>query len=122
MEKLKEIIYELEKSLLTTEVRMSVEKLDDLIADDFIEYGSSGLIYDKKIILERLPQGNSPSYTLSNFEFIPLSENIVQTRFKTDRINLDKTNMTSLHTSLWRKDNDKWQMFFHQGTPIKNDI
>lgn len=119
MEKLKEIIYELEKSLLTTEVRMSVEKLDDLIADDFIEYGSSGLIYDKKIILERLPQGNSPSYTLSNFEFIPLSENIVQTRFKTDRINLDKTNMTSLHTSLWRKDNDKWQMFFHQGTPIK---
>jgi hypothetical protein len=44
MENLKEIIYNLETSLLTPEVRMSVEKLDELIAEDFIEYGSSGLI------------------------------------------------------------------------------
>lgn len=118
MKKLKELIYKLETDLLKPEVRTSVEKLNELIADDFIEYGSSGFIYDKKIILERLPQGNSPTYSLSNFAMVVLSEDIVQTRFKTDRVNLDSSKMSSLHISLWRKTNDKWQMFFHQGTII----
>lgn len=115
---LRELIYKLETDLLKSDIRASVEKLDELITDDFIEYGSSGLVYDKKNILERLPQGNSPTYSLSNFEMIILSEEIIQTRFKTDRMNLDETKMSSLHTSLWRKTNNKWQMFFHQGTPI----
>jgi len=108
MEELKELIYKLETDLLKPEVRTSVEKLNELIADDFIEYGSSGLVYNKQNILERLPQGNSSTYRLSDFEFIILSENIVQTRFKTNRVNLDEAKTTSLRTSLWRKTNDKW--------------
>lgn len=119
MEKLEEIIYSLELSLLNSEVRTSVEKLNALIADDFIEYGSSGLIYDKENILERLPNGLSPSYNLYDFQYINLSENIIQTRFKTNRINLDNTVTMSLRSSLWRKSGNDWQIFFHQGTPIK---
>lgn len=119
MEELKKIIYKLETDLLKPEVRTSVEKLNKLISDDFIEYGSSGLVYDKKIILERLPQDNSPTYSLSNFEMVVLSEDIVQTRLKTNRVNLDGTEISSLRTSLWRNTNNNWQMFFHQGTPIK---
>lgn len=119
MENIKELIYKLEIDLLKPEVRASVQKLNKLIADDFIEYGSSGLVYNKKIILERLPQDNSPTYFLSDFEVVVLSEDKVQTRFKTDRTNLDNTKTTSLRTSLWRKNNDNWQIFFHQGTPIK---
>lgn len=118
MKELKELIYKLETDLLKPEIRTSVEKLNELIPDDFIEYGSSGLVYNKKIILERLPQGSSPTYTLSDFEMVTLSEDIVQTRFKTDRVNLDGSKTTSLRTSLWRKTNNKWQIFFHQGTPI----
>ena len=119
MKELEALIFELETSLLRQEVRTSVESLNILIADDFIEYGSSGLIYDKKNILERLPQGVSPTYNLYDFQCINLSENIVQTRFKTERTNLDNTMATSLRTSLWRKSGNNWQIFFHQGTPIK---
>jgi len=119
MENLKEIIYKIETDLLKPEVRNSVKKLDELIASDFIEYGSSGLVYDKSMILERLPQGVSSTYTLYDFEVITLSENIIQTRFKTDRIDLDGTKNTSLRTSLWKKSDDRWQIFFHQGTLIK---
>ncbi len=118
MEELKELIYKLETDLVKPEIRTSVEKINELIADDFIEYGSSGLVYDKAIILERLPRDNSPTYTLFDFELIILSEDIVQTRFKTNRVNFDGTKMSALHSSLWRKTNEKWQMFFHQGTPI----
>ena len=119
MKELEALIFELETSLLRQEVRTSVESLNILIADDFIEYGSSGLIYDKKNILERLPQGVSPTYNLYDFQCINLSENIVQTRFKTERTNLDNTMAISLRTSLWRKSGNNWQIFFHQGTPIK---
>jgi len=119
MEELREIIYKLETDLLKPEIRTSVEKLDELLADDFIEYGSAGLIYDKALILERLPQEISPLYTLYDFEIVILSKEIVQTRFKTTRINADNIKTISLRTSLWRKNNNKWQMFFHQGTPIK---
>lgn len=119
MENLKEIIYKLETDLLKPEIRSSREKLNDIIADDFIEYGNSGLVYDKSIILERLPKGNSPTYTLYDFDFAILSENIIQTRFKTDNVNLDGIKISSLRTSLWRRNNNEWQIFFHQGTPIK---
>lgn len=120
MKELKELIYNLETDLLKPEVRASEGKLNELIADDFIEYGSSGLIYDKKIILDRLLREDSLTYTLFDFEMINLSDYIVQTRFKINRVNLDGTKTTSLRTSLWRKNNTNWQMFFHQGTLIKS--
>jgi hypothetical protein len=119
MNELEKIIYELELSLLQQEVRMSVEKLNALIAFDFVEYGNSGQIYDKKDILERLPMGPAITYHLDDFQCIQLADNIIQTRFKTVRINVDNTTTTSLRTSLWRKNNDDWQMIFHQGTPIE---
>lgn len=119
MENLKEIIYNLETDLLKPEVRSSTERLAALLDDDFIEYGSSGLIYDKAMILERLPQGPSPAYRIYDFEVVSLSETVIQARFKTDRINLDNSKTVSLRTSLWKQNGNTWQMFFHQGTPIK---
>lgn len=116
--KINKIILDLELSLLTQEVRASREKLNQLLADDFIEYGSAGLIYDKKITLEKLPSGKSPTYHLYDFELISISDTIVQARYKTERINLDGTKLTSLRNSLWRNTNENWQMFFHQGTPV----
>jgi hypothetical protein len=116
---LKENILNLELRLLTPEVRSSREILDQLLADDFMEYGSAGLVYDKNITLENLTSSQSPTYHLYDFEIILLSDFVVQTRYKTDRINLDGTKLTSLRSSLWKNTNDNWQIFFHQGTPIK---
>lgn len=117
METIKEVIYKLETSLLTPEIRTSFEKLDKLLADDFIEYGSSGLIYDKKTTLEKLPKSQPLHYRLYDFEIIIFSDQIVQTRFKTDRVNTDGTKTISLRSSMWKNSNGNWQMFFHQGTP-----
>ncbi len=54
-EDLQKTIYDLETSLLKPEIRSSIKDLDSLLADDFMEFGSSGKVYDKKNILERLP-------------------------------------------------------------------
>lgn len=39
---------ELEERLLQTDVRKSPEELDQLLADDFVEIGSSGRLFNKK--------------------------------------------------------------------------
>lgn len=120
MNELHQKIYELETSLLTPEVRSSFEQLDVLLADDFVEFGSSGLIYTKQSVLERLPKNtDAVVYTVSDFTTKLLSENIVMANFKTERIINDAEKITSLRTSLWRNDGDQWQMFFHQGTLVK---
>jgi len=118
----KVVIFELETSLLKSEVRLSREKLNLLLADDFIEFGSSGLIYDKKEILDRLPKNSQTSpveFLVSDFAVKELSENLILATFKTDKILSDKSHLISLRSSIWRKTSDGWQMIFHQGTPIK---
>ncbi len=118
MEDLKDTLYNLETELVTQAVRSSADKLNQLLADDLVEYGSSGGIYDKKITIDSLTNEPSPSYTMYDFEVVSLSDNLAQTRFKTDRTKPDGTQLTSLRNSLWRKQDGKWQMFFHQGTPV----
>ncbi|MEN9649457.1 MAG: hypothetical protein RL094_424 [Candidatus Parcubacteria bacterium] len=119
MNELKDTLYQLELSLVNQDNRSSAEKLNKLLADDFIEYGSSGLIYNKEITINSLTSAPSPTYKIYDFEIISLSETFAQTRFKTDRINLDGTRLTSLRSSIWKKTGNDWQMYFHQGTPVK---
>lgn len=119
---LQKTIYDLETTLLKPEIRSSAKDLDLLLADDFMEFGSSGEIYDKKMILERLPKDTEISpvqFVVSDFQVKELSENVVLATFKTDKISPDKNHVVALRASIWRKMNGNWQMIYHQGTPIK---
>lgn len=118
MKPLTETIHRLEASLLTSDVRTSYDQLNHLLADDSVEYGSSGLIYDKKDVLKSLPTAPATTCHLYDFVIIELSASLVQTRFKTDATNAHGTKLTSLRSSLWKKTGDNWRMFFHQGTPV----
>lgn len=111
------IIYNLELSLINPKVRRSADELSTLLADDFIEFGSSGIIYNKPDTIERLVATTiNVEYKISNYGLKILSDNIIQATFKADRIIDDKAS-SSLRTSMWRKsDIGEWQMFFHQGT------
>ncbi len=120
MNDITKIIYDLELSLLKPEVRSSKEALDKLLADDFIEFGSSGNKYTKQDILERLPNTlEKVEYLVSDFNVDTPSENIVIATFKTVRTTDGKDKVVSLRSSHWRKADGSWQMFFHQGTPIQ---
>lgn len=119
---LQKTIYDLETTLLKPEVRSSAKDLDLLIADDFMEFGSSGKIYDKKEILERLPKDTEVSpieFVVSDFQVKELSENVVLVTFKTDKISSENTHVVALRASIWRKTSGNWQMIYHQGTPTK---
>ena len=61
------LIQQLEEQLLQPGDRHSVQTLDALLADEFLEFGSSGRTYDKQQILESLPNEIPVPRTLKDF-------------------------------------------------------
>ncbi|MBN1778759.1 MAG: DUF4440 domain-containing protein [Candidatus Buchananbacteria bacterium] len=116
-QKLKEKIFELETDLLRPETRKSAERLNELLVDNFIEFGSSGKIYDKKNIIERLPSSISPKYKISDFQIRELADDVILATYKTNKQEEDSEKNLSLRSSIWKKNQGQWQMEFHQGTP-----
>ncbi|MCF6317697.1 MAG: nuclear transport factor 2 family protein [Proteobacteria bacterium] len=111
-------IQELEKKLLQPDIRRSTEALNQLLSDDFLEYGASGNVYTKTDILENLPkEKNYCEISLSNFKLKILCKNVVHVVYKTQR----KGNKNRvLRSSIWKKHSSYgWQMYFHQGTAIE---
>lgn len=106
-----EEIYSLELSLLTPAVRQSIKQLSLLIADDFIEYGSSGRIYNKKDLLESLPEEKTEHYAVEDFTSSKLSKNVILATYK-----VTIGSRRSLRSSIWKNNGSHWQMIFHQGT------
>lgn len=116
---IKEIIFELENKLQKPEVRKSVELLNDLISNDLIEFGSSGLVYKKSDVLKNLPTSSEIKFNMTDFQINTLSSNIIQSIFRTEKIDTKTGKVTrSLRSSLWKNEDGKWRMIFHQGTPL----
>ena len=119
MNELTKTIYELELSLLKPEVRSNRVALDRLLADDFIEFGSSGNKYTKRDILERLPNTQEKiEYEVSDFTVDSPSDNIAIATFKTEKTTEGKDKVVTERSSHWRNTNKGWQMFLHQAKPI----
>ncbi|MGR6127055.1 nuclear transport factor 2 family protein [Paenibacillus sp. SER-28] len=112
---LQEIILNLEKQLM----HYRKEDFEKLLANDYIEYGSSGKKYNKSLQLiflnNRAPLNYIP-FMITNFKIKLLSSEFVHTTYCTESI--DDGNR-SLRSSIWKLNDGQWQMFFHQGTPTK---
>jgi glyoxylase I family protein len=113
----------LEESLLDPEVRRSPERMDALLADDFVEFASAGVAYDKRRILEVLQDealADDPvTRSLAHFEVVRLGEDVALTRYRLMRRRSTHDKPTqSLRSSVWRKRDGRWQMTFHQGTGV----
>lgn len=109
------LICELEEKLLNTEVRTSPDELSRLLADDFFEFGSSGKVWHKRDLMGEEGAGEV-RMTLSGFELHPLSGEAV---LATYRIMNEETGGETLRSSIWKFRDGRWQMFFHQGTPVR---
>jgi len=112
---LRDEILELEQSCLLPEVRADPARLAALIADDFLEFGSSGRTWNRATVLSEVPTQSGLEFELSDFEAVQLSEDLVHTRFRTALTEAGSTRH-ALRSSLWVRRSGRWQMLFHQGT------
>ncbi len=108
---IKDLIHKLELSLLEPTLRHSAEHLNRMLADEFIEFGSSGRIYTKKDMLEHLPLEASKIFIVEDFKILELSDKVILATYKAT---ID--DQCSIRSSIWKLYGDVWQMVFHQGT------
>jgi hypothetical protein len=105
---------QLESELYSPSVRQS-ERVAELLADEFVEYGSSGRTYTKAQVIAALKSETPAEITASNFSLQLLAPSVALLRYTSCRH--AAVAAYSLRSSLWQLQGGHWRMLFHQGTP-----
>lgn len=114
IEELLRTIQQLETELLAPSVRKS-ERAASLLADDFVEYGSSGREYTKAEIISALAAEQPVEITTSKFSIQLIAPGTALLRYVACRH--AASDAYSRRSSIWQLQNGQWRMLFHQGTP-----
>lgn len=118
-----ELFRVLELKLHRPEVRRSPDAVRALLADEFIEFGSSGKVYDKASIIEALVDEPAAEAALVpdvlDFAICPIAPDVVLITYRSSRRRVDGTaERVTLRSSIWKLIGGRWQMLFHQGTVV----
>lgn len=113
----------LEEKLHLPEIRQSPKVVAELLAEQFVEFGSSGTIYDDRdefiaqLAEEKAEKPSSPVIAC-DYAFRSISPDAVLVTYRA--IRATKENGSARHvlrSSIWQRIDGRWQMVFHQGTP-----
>jgi hypothetical protein len=108
---------ELEESHLRFDVRSSSESMQALLADEFIEFGSSGRIFDRATVIAALSGESGFESRIDDFVVRSLSPEVALTMY---RLSTWPTSggqaRVTLRSSVWVYRAGRWSMVFHQGT------
>lgn len=118
MENLVEEIYDLECSHLRPEVRISAEKLDKVLDEEFFEFGSSGGLIKRSYY----KKDNSLNPDPMEIRFFALHELGPGAVLTTYQLHNQKSGRVTNRSSVWRKQQTGWKLFFHQGTVSSNEV
>ncbi|UCE25259.1 MAG: DUF4440 domain-containing protein [Candidatus Zixiibacteriota bacterium] len=108
----------LEKHLMQPEVRRSPAELEKLLAEEFVEFGSSGRVYDRQSIIEALSIESPFTCSIDDFKVVSLGPQVALVTYRAVCHESDDEHpIHSLRSSIWKLVDGEWQMVFHQGTP-----
>ncbi len=115
-------IRRLEEHLLDPRIRRSRGAIDALLADDFVEFGSSGRVFDREAIVAALADESDVAFTVHDFRTTRVAVNAWLATYRaTARVAATGEVRHSLRSSLWVRRTERWQMVFHQGTPTATE-
>lgn len=113
------LLIEQEEKLLSPGWRTSREAVAELLADDFVEFSRSGGIYDRDQTIAALAV-ERPVFVRRAFDFriSLLGETAALLTYRSVRRSTsDPNEEQSLRSSIWVRDQGRWRLRFHQGTP-----
>ena len=109
----------LEELMTKPDIRRSPDELSQLLADDFREFGGSGRVFDKRQIIEALQDQPPVQLWLDVFQVMRLASDVALVTYRGNcRFPESDKVSRSLRSSIWRKRNGRWEVVFHQGTPL----
>ena len=102
---------ELEARLHRRAVRNSPETVAALLADDFLEFGKSGRVYDKAQAIAALSADDIDAPEVHDFTARSLAPDVVLVTYRSGR-----AEQFAWRSSIWRRSDGDWRLTFHQGT------
>jgi hypothetical protein len=114
-----DLVRRLELSLLQPDVRQSPSQVATLLADDFVEFGASGRIFDKAQVVAGLAaeQHEPPARrTVDQMKIRLLAEGVALVTYRVESRRDGGAAVTSLRSSIWTREAGHWRLSFHQGT------
>ena len=109
----------LEESLWKSDSRFDISKMERVLAADFFEFGRSGKVYQRGDTLNAASQEIPAVFPLIDFQTRLINENTAQVTYKIV-VNYKEGEEKSLRSSIWSFLDGRWQLRFHQGTPLFN--
>lgn len=113
----------LEEELLTHATRTSINRLEQLLHADFIEFGTSGKTWTRPEILDSLPrEAQPPALLITRFQAVALTDDAALATYLT-RPAPDAPSDTAhaRRSSVWVRRDHRWQLRFHHATPVQPD-
>lgn len=107
----------LERLLLEDEVRHSIRHLERLLHDDFREFGSSGRVYDKSMMIDmmmREDRGGQPDVVIREFRVTSVVPDATLVTYRT----VGASGQVR-RSSIWVQQEGRWRLIFHQGTKLE---
>jgi len=105
------LLWELEQRLMRPSVRASPDQVAKLLADEFIEFGSSCRVYGRQQIIELLQQEQQTAKkaTVTDLSARRLAADVVLLTYRV-------VESQTIRSSIWKFADGEWRMVFHQGT------
>lgn len=112
---LRKHLLSLEEQLAGPAARSSRERVEELLDDDFWEFGSSGAAHDRATVIAGLSMQKPAAWSIANFKVARLADDIALVTYIATRAGGGST----LRSSIWKRTDGRWRMAFHQGTMIQ---
>lgn len=107
-----------ERELVDPKIRKDVGRIGELLSDEFLEFGSSGKVYRKRDVLGSAKKLGTTEYRLSEFTFKMLGESHILVTYRSTT----SFQEVAHRSSIWAKENGRWQMLHHQSTVVPSVI
>ena len=105
-----------EETLLDPAVRRDRTRVAALLADDFVEFGSSGRAWTREEILELLASEEFQRPRIEGFECTQIADGVVLVTYRAVRVDTRGDRSITLRSSVWSIGPSGWRLRFHQGT------
>jgi len=92
------------------------DHVTELLCEDFQEFGTSGRVYDKVEVIAALSDGPRVLLSASDFAVSLLTPHLALVTYRALR--RSQPPVESLRSSLWRCEEGRWRLRFHQGTVV----
>ncbi|MEU3933439.1 nuclear transport factor 2 family protein [Streptomyces sp. NPDC029044] len=105
-----------ELALLTPKVRRSPERVGALLHPDFHEFGASGRHWSRAAIIASLAataDSGAETVAVSALRGVQLAPDLVHLTYDTEY-----DGSRAHRSSLWRRTEGRWLLWFHQATPF----